>query len=84
MRSGFLSVRKVSVLIRGMARMRRNREKDDDDDVAACNDELSNAIPTGLDVIFSRTNEELLLLMLSTKALLPVRSIGMPKMQYVP
>jgi hypothetical protein len=59
---------------------------DEDDDAAAtCDDELSIAIPTGLDVIFSRIkDEELMLLMLSTIALLPLRSIGRPKMQYVP
>jgi hypothetical protein len=68
-------------------------DEDDDDDVeeddatATCDDELSIAIPTGLDVIFSRIKdeeEELMLLMLSSMALLPLRSIGRPKMQYVP
>ena len=66
--------------------MRDEDDDDEDDDAAAiCDDELSIAIPTGLDVIFSRIkDEELMLLMLSTIALLPLRSIGRPKMQYVP
>ena len=66
-----------------------DEDEDDDDAGAAPDEELSTAIPTGLDVIFSRIKdeeeeEELMLLMLSSMALLPLRSIGRPKIQYVP
>ena len=56
-------------------------------DVAGCDDELSIAIPTGLDVIFCRIKEEELMLplpMLPIVALLPLLSRGRLKMQYVP
>ncbi len=66
-------------------------EEDDDDAAAAPDEELSIAIPIGLDVIFSKIRDgELLLplplplMMFSSIELLPLLSRGRLKMQYLP